>query len=162
MTETEQELELDALLDPARLAAAWQVAHARQATVREDAYELEGLAAGEGDARDAREAGDGSAVVADELAAEATLASEPAPPAPLPVAQAHQQFRDEIEHTLAAIPAIADKARRVLAVPLAQLAAALEPLDLAAAEAALDQLEDVWQAMLSDAGWPQIPDRGEA
>ena len=26
---------------------------------------------------------------------------------------------------------------------------------------ALDQLEDIWQALLSDLGWPQIPDRDE-
>jgi hypothetical protein len=161
MTESEQGLDLEALLDPARLAAAWQVAHARQAVSEaeieaeiEHEAEIQPLEAG------ARPEDDGGAVVAEELAVEATRASEQAPP-PLPVSRAHQHFRDELEHTLAAVPALADKARRVLGVPLAQLAQALEPLDLAAAEAALDQLEDVWHALLLDAGWPRIPERGE-
>jgi hypothetical protein len=133
MTDLEPGLDLDALLDPARLAAAWQLAHARPAAVSDE-------------------------LVAE--ADEATEAGEPAREAALPVALAHQQVLDEIEHTLAAMPAIADKARRALAVPLAQLAQAIAPLDLAAAEAALDQLEDVWQTLLSEAGWPRISERG--
>jgi hypothetical protein len=143
MTDADQSLDLDALLDPVRLAAAWQIARDRPAT----AHETDEVA-GDGDDGDA-------------FAAEATDPGEPAREAPLPVALAHQQFLDEIEHTLAAVPAIAAKARRVLAAPLAQLARAIDPVDLAAAEVVLDQLEDLWQALLSDAGWPAIPDRDE-
>jgi hypothetical protein len=142
MTDADQSLDLDALLDPVRLAAAWEVTRDRPAAVDE----VE--AVGEGDDDDA-------------FAAEATDTGEQAREASLPVALAHQQFLDEIEHTLAAVPAIAAKARRVLAAPLAQLAQAIDPVDLAAAEIVLDQLEDLWQALLSDAGWPAIPDRDE-
>jgi len=151
MSDADQSLDLDALLDPVRLAAAWQVARARPAALSE-ADERE--AVGEGGDRD-------------DFAAEATDAEAPAYAAevprgaPLPVARAHQQLLEEIEHTLAAVPAIAVKARHVLVVPLAQLAQAIEPIDLAAAEVALDQLEDLWQLLLSDAGWPAIPDRDE-
>lgn len=113
--------DLDDLLDPARLAAAWDAARPRT---------------------------------------EPELGAIEAPAAP--VDDAHAQLRAEIERTLAACPAIADRARVMLAAPLAQLAAALDPLDLAAAERALDQLEDLWQALLSDAGWPALPDRGDA
>jgi hypothetical protein len=136
MTDADQSLDLDALLDPVRLAAAWQSARERPAAVSE-------------------------ADDTDAFAAEATDVGEPAREAPLPVAQAHQQLLEEIEHTLAAAPAIAAKARRILVAPLAQLARAIDPLALAAAELALDQLEDLWQALLSDAGWPKIPDRDE-
>jgi hypothetical protein len=142
MTDADQSLDLDALLDPVRLAAAWQVARARPSAVTETDDEE---AVGEGDA----------------FGAETTDAGEPLRAAALPVALAHQQLLDEIEHTLAAVPAIAAKARRVLTAPLAQLAQAIDPVELAAAELALDQLEDLWQALLSDAGWPKLPDRGE-
>jgi hypothetical protein len=145
MTDADQSLDLDALLDPVRLAAAWQIARERPA-VASEAHEDDEVSEGDD---------------ADAFAAEATDAGAPARAAPLPVALAHQQLLDEIEHTLAAVPAIAAKARSVLAVPLAQLAKAIDPIELAAAEVALDQLEDLWQALLSDAGWPKIPDRGE-
>lgn len=154
MTETDPILELDALLDPTRLAAAWQVARDRPASVAEV-----------GDAADA-------VPVTIDDAAEVTAASaaapdaavedgEPALPAALPVAVAHRQLLDEIERTLAAAPGLADRARRILAVPLAQLAQKLDPIDLVAAEAALDQLEDMFQAVLSEAGWPVSPERDE-
>lgn len=139
MSESDPILDLEALLDPARLAAAWQVARERPpAAVAE-----------------APDAGPGS----DDPAAEVEAPEvEPARPAPLPVALAHRQLLDEIERTLAASPGLAAKARRVLSTPLAQLAQGIDPVDLAAAEAALDQLEDVLQALLSEAGWPESPE----
>lgn len=144
MSESDPILELEALLDPARLAAAWQVARERPpAAVAE-----------------ASDAGPGSDDPAAEIEAPEVNAVEvePARPAPLPVALAHRQLLDEIERTLAASPGLAAKARRVLSTPLAQLAQGIDPVDLAAAEAALDQLEDVLQALLSEAGWPESPE----
>ncbi len=153
MTTPDSMLELEALLDPARLAAAWQIARERPATVR-DVDEVD-------DAVGAFDEGSEEAS-SETFAAEATDPGEPARDAPLPLGVAHHQLLDEIEHTLAAVPAIAAKARRVLVTPLAQLVQALEPIDRAAAELALDQLEDLWQALLADAGWPKIADRSEA
>lgn len=168
MTDTDQSLDLDALLDPARLAAAWQLAHDRPATVSEaddaddgdDAFAAEATDAGEPVRGPPLPVALAHSQVLD-FAVEATDAGEPMRGPPLPVALAHSQFLDEIERTLAAVPAMAAKARRVLVAPLAHLAQALEPLDLAAAELALDQLEDAWQALLADAGWPQVPHRDE-
>lgn len=170
MTESDPILELDALLDPARLAAAWQVARDRPASVAEvadvpdvaddaDAVPVSRDRAAEVTATEVMAA---EVTAADAVAADAAVeAGEPALPTALPVALAHRQLLDEIERTLAAAPGLADRARRVLAVPLAQLAQKLDPIDLAAAESVLDQLEDVSQALLSEAGWPELPERDE-
>lgn len=125
-------LELEALLDPTRLAAAWEVARERAAEA--DAAAPEPAPTEEPDA---------SLLV-------------PAVPAPLPLAVAYRQLLDELDRTLAAAPGLAARAHRVLAVPLAQLAAAIDPPDRGAAEAAIDDLEDLLQAVLSEAGWPAI------
>ena len=134
-------LELEELLDPTRLAAAWEVARERAAEE----------AAG---AADAAEEADASAPAPARAEEPDTTAVIPAVPAPLPLAVAYRQLLDELDRTLAAAPGIAAKAHRVLAVPLAQLAAAIDPPDRGAAEAAIDDLEDLLQAVLSDAGWP--------
>ncbi len=174
MSETDPILELDALLDPARLAAAWQIARERPLAAEDrgldgpgpeaDALGIDapGIDAPEIDAPeidapeiDAPEI-DASGIDASDAGASGRHASdesEPARAAPPPVAVAHRQLLDELERTLAA-PGLAAGARRVLSVPLAQLAAAIDPVDLAAAEAAIDQLEDVLQALLSEARWP--------
>ena len=148
MSEADPILELDALLDPARLATAWQVARERPPA----AVEIADADPGSDDP--AAEAPAPEALAPEALAPED---GEPARAAPLPVAVAHRQLQGEIERTLAASPGLAARARRVLAVPLAQLGAVIDstPVDLDAAEAALDQLEDVLQALLSDAGWPE-------
>ncbi len=156
MSETDPILELDALLDPARLAAAWQIARDRPPAAEDrgsDAPEPEADAL-EIDALEIDAPG------ADVPAHRASDEGEPARAAPLPVAVAHRQLLDELERTLAA-PGLAAGARRVLSVPLAQLAAAIDPVDLAAAEVAIDQLEDVLQALLSEARWPERPDSSE-
>jgi hypothetical protein len=148
---SESILELDALLDPARLAAAWQQAVERAPVTATavvppapGAIAVGADGAGTGDPDDA--------------AGAAQAASAAARPA-LPVALAHRQLLEELERTkrlLAASPKVA--AERVLSAPLAQLAAVVgatgAPLDLAAAEAVLDELEDVLQALLSAARWP--------
>jgi hypothetical protein len=152
--ESDPILELEELLDPTRLATAWQVAGERPPT-----------AAGAGMATPAPGAiaagGSGAPGTAgpDDAAGTATAAEAagaPALTAPLPVALAHRQLLDELERTLAASPGLAAKAGRVLAVPLARLAAVIDPdpLDLGAAEVVIDDLEDVLQALLSAAGWP--------
>jgi len=142
-------LELDALLDPARLAAAWQGAGERApATAPAVVTPAPGAVAADG-------AGTGDP---DDAAGAAQAVSAAARPA-LPVALAHRQLLEELERTkrlLAASPRVS--AERVLSAPLAQLAAVVgatgAPLDLAAAEAVLDELEDVLQALLSAARWP--------
>ena len=175
MSAPDSMLELEALIDPARLAAAWRIARerasadeARGAVPRRDAGARE------------REGSDADAPRLEPAEVESFEAapSEVAPPetnpqvepaqvgepvraAPGPVALAHRQLLDEIERTVAASPGLAANARRVLSAPLAQLAQGIEPLDLAAAEAALDLLEDILQALLSEAGWPESPDRAE-
>jgi hypothetical protein len=155
MNDTDPMLDLDALLDPARLAAAWQVARDRP---------LAAAAAAAAPVPEPRAvwtgaSGDAGTVDPDDAAHEPAPAgeSEPARAAPLAVALAHRQFLDEIERSLAASPGLAARARRVLTVPLAQLARAIDPVDLAATEVALDLLEDVLQALLSEAGWPESP-----
>ena len=149
MMDLENSLDLDALLDPERLAAAWQTARERPQVIEmEEGDEIAEREIAE------RELAEGDEIAKIEDATGETFAVEA--PA-LPIAQAHQQFLDEIDRTLAAVPAIADQARRALAVPLAQLAKAIDPVDLPAAEAAIDQLEDLWQALLSTAGWPRVP-----
>jgi len=170
MSETDPILELDALLDPARLAAAWQTARERSPVEVADA-------AGAGRFDDAALGAEADALEADALEADvpeadapetdapetdAPEAGEPARAAPLPVALAHRRLCDEIERTWAASPGAAANARRVLSAPLAQLAAAIEPVDLAAAEIALDQLEDVLQALLSETGWPESAESAES
>jgi hypothetical protein len=164
MSETDPILDLDALLDPARLAAAWQVARDRSpaaaaagATAEDRGSNGPGpeIDAPEADAPEA-DAPEADAPEADAPGHHASDEGVPARPAPLPVAVAHRQLLDELEHTLAA-PGLTASARRILSAPLAQLAQATEPLDLAAAETALDQLEDVLAALLSEAGWPQSP-----
>lgn len=140
-------LELEELLDPTRLAAAWEVARERAAEA----------AAGAG------VGAPGAAEEPDAAAPEPAPTEEPdasllvpAVPAPLPPAVAYRQLLDELDRTLAAAPGLAARAHRVLAVPLAQLAAAIDPPDRGAAEAAIDDLEDLLQAVLSEAGWPAI------
>ncbi|HEX3760695.1 MAG TPA: hypothetical protein VHW23_18395 [Kofleriaceae bacterium] len=165
MSDTDPILELDALLDPARLAAAWQVAHDRPPAAAVVAGRGSDGPAPEIDALEADafeidvpeiDALEADAPDADGPRRHASDEGEPAWAAPLPVALAHRQLLDELERTLAA-PGLAAHARRVLSVPLAQLAAVIDPIDLAAAEATLDQLEDVLQALLSEAGWPASP-----
>ncbi|HWU88535.1 MAG TPA: hypothetical protein VN253_14735, partial [Kofleriaceae bacterium] len=84
----------------------------------------------------------------------AAPALAPAAAPPLPVAVAHRALLDEIERTLAAARGVSAAARRGLGARLDQLAAVLDPLDAAAAEVVLDELEDLLQALLSAAGWP--------
>jgi len=151
--ESDPILELEELLDPRRLATAWQVAGERPPTAAGAAMASPApgaVAAASGGA------GTASPDAATDTALAAPGVSAPALTAPLPVALAHRLLLDEIERILAASPGLAAKARRVLSAPLAQLAAAMEaaPLDLGAAEAVIDDLEDVLQALLSDAGWP--------
>jgi hypothetical protein len=158
MNDSEPILDLDALLDSSRLAAAWHSAGERTPIAT-------GGAAAPGGSRDrdaARAApeplrAEAAAPVAEwaaEWAAEPALgtaveprvdpatgpvvrmaddpavrvADEPIPAPPRPVAQAHRELLDEIERTLAASPGLA-RARRALAAPLAELARALAPLD---------------------------------
>jgi hypothetical protein len=136
-------LELEELLDPTRLAAAWEVARERAAEE----------AAGAADAAEEPDVSAPAPAPAEEPDAAALV---PILPAPLPLAVAYRQLLDELDRTLAAAPGLAARAHRVLAVPLAQLAAAIDPPDRGAAEAAIDDLEDLLQAVLSDAGWPAI------
>jgi hypothetical protein len=168
MSDVDPILDLEALLDPLRLAVAWQIAHERPAaimevagastTAAEAAPEVEmsedtaPVRATMRDAWPAGTASEGSMTSAESL-------EEPAR-APLPIALAHRQLLDEIERTMAASPTLAARARRVLSVPLAQLAQLL--VDDVAAEAALDQLEDVLQALLSEAGWPEATESAES
>jgi hypothetical protein len=187
MSETDPILELDALLDPARLAVAWQLAHARSPVAVADAASagpvsdaVPEVEAPDPEAPDPEapdpEAPDPEAPEVEAPEVEAPEVETPeieAPdeeparvaPLPLPVALAYRELLDEIERTWAASPAIAGRARRVLSATLAQLAAVIDPsdlpVDLAAAEAALDQLEDVLQALLAEAGWPESPERDE-
>lgn len=168
MSGFDAELALDALLDPARLATAWQVAHDRAvAKATDDAPSVRGehvvdtppVVASTSSVLSevAPTAVSVAAPTAVSVAAPAALAGVPpvAAPAALPVAIAHRRVLDELDRLLAAgLPATA---RVVLTAPLAQLAAVLDPpgpLDAVAAEAALDALEDVFQAVLSAARWP--------
>lgn len=148
--DAEPALELDALLDSGRLAAAWHVAHDR-APIRTAAAVAAELV--EPDASDG-----GDLHAADTAEMPAVAEPEPvmvaAPVAALPVAVAHRALLDELERVIAGSPGFAAKARRVLAAPLAQLAQVIDPLDAGAAEAVLDDLEDVFQALLSATGWP--------
>lgn len=176
--ESDTILELDEMLDPTRLAAAWQVAHertpvaaARTATATSDAVDPSAPAG-------AASPDDTTGAVFSASAASAASAAG-ARPAALPVALAHRQFLDELERTLAASPGLAANAHRVLAVPLARLAALIDPTEevsappgnvaagppgaatpgieppgAGAADAVLDELEDLLQALLSAAGWP--------
>ncbi|HSS01560.1 MAG TPA: hypothetical protein VLM79_31090 [Kofleriaceae bacterium] len=80
------------------------------------------------------------------------LAAEPE----LSVAEAHRRFCDELDCLLAA--RCGPGARAVLTAPLGRLAAGLTSDDVAAAGAALDDLEDVLQAVLIAAGWPSEED----
>jgi hypothetical protein len=151
-------LELDALLDSARLATAWELAHQRAATAQETAAQeaaAQEAAAQEAAAQEAELGPDGATGAAEGASApESALA--PAAPPPLPLALAHRRLFDELERTQAASPRFAATAGRVLAVPLAQLtdAIAADKLDAGAAEAMLDDLEDLLQALLAAAGWP--------
>jgi hypothetical protein len=146
-SEEEPVPELEELLDSSRLAAAWQVALARAAepVVTGRAVEAE--------------------------AAEQAVPAEPPPeppappaiPPPLPVAVAYGVLLDELARTFAAA-GFTEAEERALAVPRAQLAAALDPidgpldgpLDGAAAEQALDELEDLLQSLMAPAGWPTV------
>jgi len=142
--EAEPALELDALLDSGRLAAAWHVAHDR-APIRTAAAVAAELAE-----PDASDGGDLHAADTAEMpVAEPELVMVAAP-----VAVAHRALLEELERVIAGSPGFAAKARRVLAAPLAQLAQVIDPLDAGAAEAVLDDLEDVFQALLSATGWP--------
>ena len=138
-------LELDELLDPTRLAAAWQVAHLDPEPAPLALTATRADAPDEGVGPDGDPNGD---VTAD--APSPPITAAPALTVPL----AHRQLLDELEQTIRACPALGAPARHVLTVPLAQLADALAPLEAAAAEAALDALEDLLQSLLATAGWP--------
>jgi len=146
--EAEPVLELDALLDSGRLATAWQVAHDR-APIRTPAA----VEPGEPEPfEDGAEGDDDTAEIP--AMVEAPAVAPGLPVAGPPVAVTHRALLDELDRVLAGSPGLAAKARRVLAAPLAQLAQVIDPLDAGAAEAVLDDLEDVFQALLSAAGWP--------
>jgi hypothetical protein len=144
--DAEPALELDALLDSGRLAAAWHVAHDRAPIRTAAAAAAEVVEPGASDGADLR--------AADTAEMPAVAEPEPMTVAALPVAVAHRALLDELERVIAGSPGFAAKARRVLAAPLAQLAQVIDPLDAGAAEAVLDDLEDVFQALLSATGWP--------
>jgi hypothetical protein len=144
--ESERVLGIDEMLDATRLASAWQVAH-------EEAGDP---------ARDPTRDTLTDAIVQpiDDAITDATAGATtaptavPGPAAPLALPLAHRHVLDALDRLLAASPSLAVKARRVLAVPLSRLAAVIDPLDAPAAETALDDLEDLLQALLSAAGWP--------
>jgi hypothetical protein len=150
--EAEPAFELDALLDSGRLAAAWQISHDR-APIRTAAAEIR--EPGERDGADPDRADDTAEMPAVAGPEPEPIVAQPAlPVAALPMAVAHRALLDELERVIAGSPGFAAKARRVLAAPLAQLAQVIDPLDAGAAEAVLDDLEDVFQALLSATGWP--------